>query len=98
LPKSIENAPWIAFGLELYFVAFLDLTSCRQQGYAEGPIAWLTINDYADVHGYEGEQREDLFYHIQQLDIAYLNHKSKQIKKAADKGIGEGKKSGKRPE
>lgn len=81
LPARIANAPEVEFGLELFYTAFLDLTSCRGQGYGtEGPISWLTINQYADAKGYQEEQREDLFYFMQQMDSVYLDFKSKKLK------------------
>lgn len=61
-------------------MAFLDLTTCRGQGYGtEGPISWLTIDEYAERNGIEGEQREDLFYHTQKLDASYLEFKGKKL-------------------
>lgn len=73
-------------GLELFYMAFMDLTSCRGQSYgSEGPIGWLSINDYCRVHGIIGEQREDLIYHVQRLDAAYLEHKTMKLKAAQPK-------------
>lgn len=81
LPERIANAPELYLGLELYYAAFMDLTTCRGQGYGtEGPISWLVIAEYADRNEIEGEQREDLFYHIQHLDAAYLEFKGKKLK------------------
>lgn len=65
----------------MYYVAFMDLTTCRGTGYGtEGPISWLTVNEYADIKEFEGEQREDLFYHIGKLDMVYLDFKTKKLK------------------
>lgn len=81
LPDKIANAPELFLGLELYYKAFLDLTTCRGQGYGtEGPIGWLVIKEYADAHGLSIEQRDDLFYHIQHMDAAYLNFKASKLK------------------
>lgn len=83
LPERIAKAPEVFFGLEIYYIAFMDLTSCRGTGYGtEGPISWLTINQYADAKGFDGEQREDLFYFIQRLDMVYLEHKTKKLKES----------------
>jgi hypothetical protein len=80
LPSRIANAPELLLGLEFYYAAFLNLTSCRTQGYGtEGPIGWLTTDEYADRNAIEGEQREDLHYHIQKLDAAYLEFKGKKL-------------------
>ena len=81
LPDRIQNAPELFLGLELYYLAFMNLTSCRSQGYGtEGPVGWLQINEYCVVCGIIGEQREDLIYHVQQLDSAYLEFKTKKLK------------------
>lgn len=65
----------------------MDLTSCRGTGYGtEGPISWLTVNQYADAKGYEDEQREDLFYFVQRLDMVYLEYKTKKMKESTSKG------------
>lgn len=81
LPDKIANAPEIAFALEVYYLAFMDLTSCRGSGYGtEGPISWLAIHQYADAKRFEDDQREDLFYFVQKLDMVYLNFKTKKLK------------------
>lgn len=85
LPDRIQNAPDLELGLELYMGAFWDLDSCRPLGYGEGPIPWTTIEQYAQLNGIEGEQREMLHHHIRQLDNAYLKHRLAKSKAAAGK-------------
>jgi hypothetical protein len=81
LPDKIRNAPELFLGLELFYLSFMDLSSCRGQGYGtEGPIGWLQISDYCYIHGIIGEQRDDLIYHIQRMDEAYLLFKTKKLK------------------
>lgn len=80
LPARIANAPELLVGLEFYYVSFLNLTTCRGQGYGtEGPVDWLAIDEYADRNEIDGEQREDLHYHIQKMDAAYLEFKGKKL-------------------
>lgn len=84
LPDKIANAPYLFQGLELFYMAFVDLTTCRGQGYgSEGPIGWLQIHEYCIVNDIQGEQREDTLYHVQHLDAAYLLFKGKKLKAAA---------------
>ena len=65
----------------------MDLTSCRGQGYGtEGPISWLSISQYCHENGILGEQREDLFFFVQNMDAVYLEHKGKQLKAQTNKG------------
>lgn len=68
IPEKIKNAPSLFMGLELYFTAFTDLTSSR----TDGPISWLSISDYCIVNEIEGEQRDDLFYFVTNMDSKYL--------------------------
>ena len=63
----------------------MDLTSGRGQSYGtEGPISWLSINEYCVIHGIIGEQREDLIYHVQKLDEVYLKFKTKKLTAATN--------------
>lgn len=78
LPSRIANAPELDIGLELFYVAFFDLHSCRQIGFSAGPIPWTAIRDYANEHNIFGDQREDLFYYVQMMDKAYLEWQSKE--------------------
>jgi hypothetical protein len=72
IPEKIKNAPQLYEGLDLFYIAFMDMNSCRALGYGMvGPINWLTINTYCDVHGLQGEQREDMFFFINKMDAAY---------------------------
>lgn len=84
LPDRIKNAPELLQGLELYLLAFMELTSCRGLGYGSvGPIPWLAIDRYCEVHRVEGESREDLFYQVQRLDKVYLEWQTDKSKKEA---------------
>lgn len=86
LPEKIKNAPVLLQGIELFYMGFMDLTTCRGQGYgSEGPIGWLPIYEYCIAHDIAGEQMEDFFYHVQQLDRAYLEFKAKKLKELTGK-------------
>jgi hypothetical protein len=84
-PDAIANAPELEPGLNLFYMAFLDLTSCRTLGYAQGPIPWLAIHHYCEAHGIEGEQREDVFHHVSALDKAYLDRSAEKTSKSLSK-------------
>lgn len=81
LPPKIANAPELQVGLEFYYSAFLELTSCRFLGFGEGPISYLAMQNYCEVNDVVGEQRDDLVYHIQQMDAAYLKWRGTQLEK-----------------
>lgn len=80
IPDAIANAPILTEGLELYFMAFLDLTTCRNQGMGDGPIPWTAIKDWAMYYGLNELQTDDLFYMIREMDAAYLDYRAKQQK------------------
>ena len=45
---------------------------------AEGAIPWTATHQWADAHGIEGEQRDDLHFHVRALDQALLGWRAKQ--------------------
>lgn len=83
LPAAIANAPELWLGLDLFYVAFLDLTSCRTLGMGEGPIPWTAVGQWCDEQGITGEQREDVRYHVSKLDTVYLEHRASKTAKQA---------------
>lgn len=85
LPDAIANAPDLWLGLDLFYMAFTDLTSCRSFSTGgPGPIPWSAIQIYCDAYEIKGEQREDVFYHVQHLDTAYLEWAAKKIGQKKD--------------
>ena len=78
LPQRIENAPSLLPGLDLYYIGFMDLMASRQVGFGMGPIWWITVHQYCEVHGIVGLQEEDMHYHIKNLDTLYLKHHAKK--------------------
>lgn len=83
LPKAIADAPELEPGLDLFYLAFMDLTTCRSMGFGEGPIPWTAVRDYCNDMDLEGDQREDMFIHIRLMDTVYLNHRASKVKKDA---------------
>lgn len=81
LPDHVKNAPVLSLGLALYYNAFNDLSSCRVSGMALGPIPWTAILAYCDEYNLHGEQREDMFFHIGELDAVFRAESEKQSKK-----------------
>ena len=80
LPQKIQNAPSIPFGLEVFYTAFLDLSSCRGIGWGPGSIPWTAISEYARLFDFDEELTEELFYFVQKLDEAYLRYTNKEMK------------------
>lgn len=74
LPDFILNTPELLPGLELYKLAFNDLSTCRQIGMGIGPVPWTAIQEYGSMQGLGQDQFEALHYHIARMDEAYLGH------------------------
>ena len=72
LPDRIINAPELFTGLEFYFEAYVELSTCRSVSWSAGPIPWTAIRKYAEVWELDSEESSDLHYHIRSMDHAYL--------------------------
>jgi hypothetical protein len=78
LPQRIENAPSLLPGLELYYIAFMDLMASRNSGFGIGAIWWSEVDKYCARHEIVGDQYEDMQYHIKNLDTAFVKHSAKK--------------------
>lgn len=86
LPERIKNAPRLWLGLELYYDAFWELSTCRASGMAVMPIPWSAMRDYASTFGLDEAQEEDLFYLVRAMDNAYIEHFEKGKKTSPGEG------------
>ena len=86
LPAKIANAPELRMGLELYYDAFRELTTCRASGWSLGPIPWLAMREYAVAFQFSEEQSNWLYYLVRQMDEAYRDHHAPKKGKAGVKG------------
>lgn len=77
LPDRISNAPELQLGLELFYGAYIDLSTCRT-GMGDGPISWQVAREYAIINEFNEEQIDDLHYFISHLDEAYTSWKRKK--------------------
>jgi len=75
------NAPELLFGLDLYWVAYQELTTCRPVAFGGSlPIPLTSVVEYARLYELDEEQTEDLSYVVRRLDEAFLDHERKQSK------------------
>lgn len=82
LPDWITEAPSLWDGLDFFYLAFMDLVSERRG--SEDPIPWTAIQRYTEVYRVRGEQREDLFYHVREMDRVHLDWYAKKAKAALE--------------
>jgi hypothetical protein len=79
IPRSIQNAPELRLGLQLFFAGFTTLANCRPLGMVEGFIPWTAIQRYCETMELDDETTLDMHYHIGQLDDARFKfHRSKE--------------------
>lgn len=74
IPDRINNAPTLTLGLEFYYAAFNELSTCREVGLGMGPIPWTEVRSYADSYGLPEEEAEDLHVLMAIMDEAFLKH------------------------
>lgn len=72
LPDVIQNAPQLLPGLEPYYEAFVELSTCREHGMGLGPIPWTAIDRYGQRHAFVGEGFQYLVRMVRALDDAFL--------------------------
>ncbi len=73
VPLRIQNAPDLLPGLDLYYEAFLRLTTSRAMGSgAIGPIPYSAISGYCKDEEIYGSLREDIFAHVEKMDHSYI--------------------------
>lgn len=66
-PDPIANAPELAMGLEMFFVGYQDLTTCRD---FNGNIPWMSIETYGEKKGWDVDQIEMLHFFVRHLNKA----------------------------
>lgn len=76
IPDKIANAPSVGFGLELYWEAFLLLSSERV---SEGAIPWRAMKDYALEIGIDDvDDRQDFYFIIREMDLKFVSITAKK--------------------
>lgn len=82
IPDRIANKPQLDIGLQLYYTAFFNLTTCRPSGFGVCPIPWTAIREYALTFEFDSYQEEALYSHIRSMDSVFMKfHEDKADKK-----------------
>lgn len=85
-PDWIENKPDLLIGLEFYWKAFWELSTCRQFGYGEGPIPWLAMMQYARQYEIIGEEFDRFVLVLKFMDTEYLKFRHKKTQSKINPG------------
>jgi hypothetical protein len=79
----VENAPELLDGLELYWLAYAELSTCRPLSMSGvSPIPWTALAQYAQFHALDYDQFCDLVYFARELDTEYKKWADKRDTKA----------------
>jgi hypothetical protein len=81
-PKFLRDRPVLLPGLELYYAAFMDLSTTRSIGFGIGPIPITAIYEYADREDFEPDTRQALFEHVRAMDTAFLRYHREKMEAA----------------
>lgn len=90
LPDAIADAPELYAGLEVYYEAFIELSTCRDHGMGIGPIPWTAVDRYAERHGFRGDGFSYLLKMVRAMDDAFIKHMKQKEKEGvsnADEGL-----------
>jgi hypothetical protein len=86
LPRSIQEAPELLPGLSLYYGAYIELQSCRKDGFSTGRVPWTEVQRYAVWSEFSAEQIEDLHHYVREMDAAYLDWAEEERKRRGKHG------------
>lgn len=89
LPDRVLNAPRLYPELEVYWLAFTHLNTCRPPAF-EGvcPIPLTAVLQYASFKGFNHEQAEELDFLVSRMDIEYMRWVEQKHKRERDSAIG----------
>ena len=72
ISQEILDAPELQIGLELYWIAFCELGTCRPSAMAGvAPIPWTAVEQWADKEELDEEQNQRLHLILGRMDKAY---------------------------
>lgn len=81
MPDKIANAPVIYLGLALYYNAWYELDGERDRSKLE-PIRRSSCFEYAVDYGFDDEQKEDLWFYVNEMDREFLKWYHSQLPKS----------------
>ena len=87
IPEAMQNVPVLGPGQEIYFHAFLELTTSREAGMGLGPIPWHVIQNYCKHNDFSPAETEDMHVVIRAVDNAYLEFENKRTRAEKPKPV-----------
>ena len=84
-PKAIAEAPDLEPDLTLFYLAFWELRTTCNNGFGDGEISWLAMQEYCDrAYVTDEETREEFVDFIRSLDRCYIEWRSGKRKREQD--------------
>jgi hypothetical protein len=83
--SELDDMPVLA-GLEFYWEAWNELSTCRSFGVTAGPIPWLAIDQYC--RGMDYELRYVVHKVVRALDRKFLDYAKKEREKKKQRDAG----------
>ncbi len=81
LPDAIQNAPQLWQGLNDLYVAFSELSTCRDIA-GGGPVPWTAMNEFAKREEMDYEEYRIFLYTMRKMDEAWLTYQKEKRENA----------------
>jgi hypothetical protein len=81
-PKFLRDRPSLMPGLDIFYSAFMDLSTCRSVGMGVGPIPLTSIYAYIDFEDLSDDTADALLEHIRVMDTAFLRYHREKMEAA----------------
>lgn len=86
VPEPLRDPPEIEQGLEIYWVAYAEVSTDRPMGFGAAPIPWTAIQRWGEVHELNEDQMTLLHTFLRSMDaefMAYYEEKEKRKNKSS---------------
>jgi len=84
IPKKFQNSPRLEPSERLYYIAYNDLTTCRN--FELGPIPLDKILFYCDNYNFDDEQTDIAIEVIRRVDVHIIGEEMKKLENSSGKG------------
>lgn len=77
LPEKVLNAPEVPDGLLLYWIGYVELSTCRPPSFGGvAPVPWTAVEQWADRNELTSEQRRRMHLLTSRMDAAMAKWES----------------------
>ena len=94
IPEPLRDPPIIPEGLEIFWVAYCEISTDRPMGFGAAPIPWSSTQRWGEVHALDTVQMDLLHTHLRAMDSGFLAYYEEKEKKKKDSKLGKPKRKG----